>query len=171
MAYLGREKGGLWFETSVTDARQKKMVFKSLVVGLGRRSPRVLRSIVQAPGQAPLLLPASTALSDGGSLPSTSAPSGRFVARERIRTAAGVFLTKHYRRRISGGQSEDAWFSRRVKGWPLIRFRGPRVAVELIAFGQNAKSEIVGRPRSLPGLRGPTPSKSKPSSRTLKRAR
>ena len=144
MAALAKEGKAQWFEISLTDGRRRTIVFKSLVEGTLSAPTRILKSIVQPPGQRALLLPEAVA---SRQLPRFSKGPGKkatYLATERVKVAAGSFSAKKYRR-VHKGVATEAWFSSEVKGGPMIKLVSPRLIMELAAHGDNARSKVRGK--------------------------
>ncbi|PID38507.1 MAG: hypothetical protein CSB49_05230 [Proteobacteria bacterium] len=152
MAALERVGKAQWFEVSLTLRRGQTLVFKSLVEGDLGQPRRVLKMIVRAPGQVPMLLPEALARKRLPRL-ETQSP-GTLVGKGPLRVPAGRFAAMHYRRtKGQKGQKrqtvEDLWLSKAIPGWPLLRYRAAGVRVELVAWGQGAQSAITRQPVKL----------------------
>ncbi len=145
MAALAREGKAQWFEIWFTDARRRTLIFSTLVEGSLAKPKRILKAVVQPPGQRALLLPDSLA---AGQLPTFSegpGPRATLVATEKVTVAAGTYRAKKYKR-THKGVTTHVWFSKGVKGWPMIKLVNPRVIMELAAFGTDARTGVKGKP-------------------------
>jgi hypothetical protein len=159
LSALEREGKAQWFEMGVTDHRQLTLRTKVLVEGPIAAPKRVLKAIVQPPGQQPLLLPDKLAAKQVPSFSSRPTDKTRLVSRGRLKVAAGTFVCE--RHRSTSGPTRDIWLSEHVPGWPLVKLETPTVTVELAAHGMSARSQIEGTPlkldekllQSLPGIR------------------
>jgi len=141
---LGHDRGGQWFEVDVRDLATRRLtVLKTLVKGKGRRA-RVIESIVQPSQQLqPMIVPGAKGAKPPVAL--AARPKGKLVARTTVRVPAGTFRVRHFRRRGKAGL-EEAWFSDRLPGWPLVKSRSPRKIVLLRAHGRGGRSWVRGKP-------------------------
>jgi len=147
LAALEREGKGQWFEMAVTDHRQLTLRTKVLVEGAIAAPRRVLKAIVQPPGQQPLLLPDKLAARQVPSFSAKPTDKTRLVSRGKLKVAAGTFVCE--RHRSTSGPTHDFWLSDQVAGWPLVKLETPTLTVELAARGSAARSEIKGTPLKL----------------------
>lgn len=148
MAALERERGGQWFEIALTDPSRRTMVFKSLVEGTLAKPKRILRCIVQPPGQKALLLPESMAQKQLPAFSAGPGPAARLVGQQQVKVAAGTFKARKYRREHKGVVTW-AWFSAKVPGWPMVKVESPQLIMELVSHGTSARTQIKGKPAKL----------------------
>ena len=146
LAALERIGKAQWFELSFTFRQGQTLTMKTLLEGSMGKPKRVLRSIVQPPGQVPLILPQKLAAKQLPKLDSGS--PGKVVGRGPLTVPAGRFKATHYRRRRKG-KVEEAWLTDAIPGWPLLRYRAGKLRIDLVAHGKGARSAIVGTPVKL----------------------
>jgi hypothetical protein len=154
MALLEREGQGQWFETEVAVGGGKGFILKALLEGPLVAPTRLLQVVMQIPGHPPVLLSEQEA---GGALPRFSSAGrgkARPVSRGKVRVTAGTFVASRYRV-VRGGRVTHSWLSDAVKGWQLVKLEDPEVLVELVAYGEKARSRIRGRPMRAPAGSGP----------------
>lgn len=177
LAALERESGGQWFELSFTDPQRRTMITRLLLAspavapaaagtaGGAAAAPagRVLRAIVQPPGQAPLILPTQALTKQRVPFAEGTLRAAREVGREVVRTAAGRFDTRRLllgagtgrtpSGKASGAASASAagvvWVSDALAGWSVVKARLGDQELELIGRGTHAVSELRGRPLAL----------------------
>lgn len=145
MAALAKEGKAQWFEIWLTDAKRRTLIFSTLVEGTLAKPTKILRAVVQPPGQRALLLPDNLA---AGQLPSFTegpGPKATLVATEQVTVVAGTFKAKKYKRTYKG-VTTHVWFSKGVKGWPMIKLVNPRVIMELAGHGKDARTGVKGKP-------------------------
>ncbi len=147
LSALAVEDEGQWFEIALTDPMRRTLIFRTLVQGKLSKPKAIKKVIVQPPGQRPLELP-PTMLKN----PLPTFRSGRAVAgkgakgkRETVKVAAGSFKAVRYRTE-NDGQVSEAWISKTIKGWPLVKVSTPLVLMELAGHGEKGKSDVKGKP-------------------------
>jgi hypothetical protein len=149
MALLGREGDASWFEVSITDDQRRTMVYKTLLKGPLHAPTRIVRALVQPPGQRALLLPSSVGDQPLPRFHRSPGKRGKRVARAvKVKVPAGTFTAAHYRKG-SGKQATEIWMTSRLKGWPVVKVVSPALVMELSAHGGNARSQIRGKPIKL----------------------
>ena len=148
MAALAREGKGQWFEISLTDPRRRTIIFKSLVEGTLSAPRRILKAVVQPPGQRALMLPESVASRQLPRFAEGPGPKAIYLTTEQVKVAAGTFSAKKYRR-VHKGVTTEVWFSSEVKGWPMIKLSNPRLIMELAAHGKDARTGVRGKPTKM----------------------
>jgi hypothetical protein len=159
LAVLEREGAGQWFEVAITDPRRQTLRTRSLVEGTLLAPKRILKAIVQPPGQQPLLLPDRLAAKQLPAFRPSGDKGAKLVSRGKIKVAAGTFVAAHYRGVDSKKHVVESWISDQITGWPLVKLLTGDLIVELAAWGKNARSQIEGTPvkldekmlRGLPG--------------------
>ncbi|MBK8482293.1 MAG: hypothetical protein IPL40_14180 [Proteobacteria bacterium] len=177
LAALERERGGQWFELSFTDPQRRTMITRLLLAApapvpaaagaagdpAAAAAGRVLRAIVQPPGQAPLILPTQALARQRVPFAAGTLRDAREVGREVVRTAAGKFDTRRLllgagagrtaAGKASGAASASAagvvWVSDALAGWSVVKARLGDQELELIGRGAQAVSELRGRPLAL----------------------
>jgi hypothetical protein len=148
IAALEHEGGGQWFEVGITDGRSRTTLIKTLVLGSLAAPKKVVKAVIQPPGQQPLLLPDELAARPLPPFRAGRDPRSQLVAKERVKVPAGSFLAEKYRT-TERGKPTDAWFSSQVAGWPMVKLLSPELSLELAAFGTGARSEVRGTPTKL----------------------
>jgi hypothetical protein len=152
IAALEKEKRGQWFEIGVTNDRRETAVFKALIKGSLADPRGVARVVVQPPGLQPVEVPLTRKGKSRIKLPRLGAkpdPKARLVGRARIKVAAGTFDTVRYRRDEGKGKAVEIWSSTKVPGWPMVKASTPEVLLELVGFGDKARSQVHGKPGKL----------------------
>lgn len=148
MAALAHEGKGQWFEISLTDPRRRTIIFKSLVEGSLATPRRILKAIVQPPGQRALLLPESAATRQLPTFTEGPGAKAKYLTTERVKVVAGTYTAKKYRR-VHNGLTSEVWFSAEVKGWPMIKLSNQRLIMELAGHGKDARSGVRGKPTKM----------------------
>ena len=155
MAVVGKEtvdgKDGYWLEITIQSPHEKgTMVMKSLYVLDGAQT-RVLRVVMQIPGEPPMEMPASMMGRMG--TPSTQAADIRTQSQdlggESVTTPAGTFACEHYR---SKDGSWEVWVAKNLPPYGLVKSKSSDSAMTLVRVITNAKDKITGTPQSMPDM-------------------
>lgn len=155
IALVGREAGAHWLEWAMKVPGKGEMAIKMLV------ADEVKRMLVQQPGMAqPMELPPK---GPGGGAPRVTRPDPQsLVGEETVKTAAGTFKAKHYRRKVktAGGDAViDLWATDGAAPLGLVKMAqamgAQTTSMELVASGKGAKSRITGTPAKLPAAPAP----------------
>ncbi len=157
IALVGREAGAHWIEWAMKVPGKGEMAIKMLV------ADEVKRMLVQQSGMPqPMEIPPKSAM--GGAPKVTRPDPSTLVGEESLKTAAGTFKTKHYRRKVKtpGGEATiDLWAADGAAPLGLVKMAqsmgAQTTTMELAATGKGAKSKITGTPVKPPS--GPAPGK------------
>jgi hypothetical protein len=149
LAVLQKEGAGQWFEIAVTNERRQTLRTRTLVEGTLLAPKRVLKAIVQPPGQQPFILPDRLAVKQVPMFRSSSDGNAKLVSRGKIKVAAGTFVAARYRGVDAKKRVIESWVSDQIAGWPLVKLQTSDLIVELAAWGKNARSQIEGTPLKL----------------------
>jgi hypothetical protein len=155
MAVIGKEmvegKDGYWFEMTMQSPREKgTMVMKYLYVLEGAQT-RIVRMVMQAPGQPPMEMPASM-MGRMGTQPTQTADirtQSQDVGGESVTTPAGTFACEHYRARDG---SWDVWVAKDLPPYGLVKSQAHDYTMTLLRVITNAKDKITGTPQSMPDM-------------------
>jgi hypothetical protein len=153
IAALEKERKGQWFEIGVTNHKRETAVFKALIKGSLAKPEGVARVVVQPPGLQPVEVPLTKKRKQKIKLPARLGakpdPRAKLVGRARVKVAAGTFDTQHFRRSEGKGKVVEIWSSTKVPGWPMVKASTPEVVLELVGYGDKAKSQVRGKPGKL----------------------
>jgi len=116
-------------------------VSKMLLVVDGERT-RVTRMIMQVDDQPPMEMPVMMQQDRTGQ-PADIRQVAELVGTENVATPAGAFSCQHYRMKNGSG---DAWVSKKVPPWGLVKFTGRDATMILTRVVSGAKSHIKGTP-------------------------
>jgi hypothetical protein len=142
-AAVAREGQSWWLEMAVSQGGQGASVMKTLVrPGATSPSEGLQRMIIQPAGHLPLELPVEGTENQRPAFAEGGAP-GVLVGHEGVRTPAGTFRARHYRKG-RGSAAHHIWVSDRVGLWGVVQYRSPRVHLTLIGQGRGAASQVVG---------------------------
>ncbi len=155
IALVGREANAHWIEWAMKVPGKGDMAIKMLV------GDEVKRMLVQQSGMPqPMEIPPKGAM--GGAPKVTRPDPSTLVGEESLKTAAGTFKAKHYRRKVktpAGEATIDLWAADGAAPLGLVKMvqsMGTQTTtMELSAMGKGAKSRIAGTPVKQPG---PAPS-------------
>lgn len=166
IALVGREAGAHWIEWAMKVPGKGEMAIKMLV------ADEVKRMLVQQSGMPqPMELPPNGV--SGGAPKVTRPDAATLVSEDSLKTAAGSFKAKHYRKKVKteGGEATiDLWAAEGAAPLGLVKMvqslGAQSTSMELVATGKGARSHITGVPIKAPeGLApakatgGPAPGK------------
>lgn len=148
LAAFERKGKAQWFEISMQKNTRERIVFRALVEGALDKPTRVRQLIVQPLGQLALILPeqkSAAQLPKLGSLP----PKRASAKKTRLKIKAGQF-NAIYSFDLQKGKKRQLWIRADAhQTWPLLKFISDSRKVELISYGKDARSDIVGTPVKL----------------------
>lgn len=155
MAVVGKEtvdgKDGYWFEMTMQDQREKGTFVMKYLYVLDGAQTRVVRMVMQAPGQPPMEMPTSMMGRMGA--PATQAADVRTLSQdlggESVTTPAGTFACEHFRSKDGSG---DVWVAKDLPPYGLVKSQGHDYTMTLIRVITNAKDKITGTPQSMPDM-------------------
>jgi|GEM_PF-5408623 hypothetical protein len=143
---LEYEGKGQWLEVTLRAQGNQALIYKSLMALDAKGLARPLKMIVQAPGQRPMLIPTDSK-SKTSPLDQADYGQGKVLGRGKLKVRAGSFQGRRMRKKFKGTVYE-AWISDAKGGpaWPLLRVASKGAILELIAFGRQGSSKVVGKP-------------------------
>ncbi len=155
MAVVGKEsvggKDGYWLEITMQSPRTGgEMVMKQLMV-LDGPNTHVERMIMQQAGQAPMEIPVNGMMAHAQqqAKPADMTQRAEDMGKESVTTPAGTFVCEHYRMKDGSG---DAWISRDVKPYGLVKSQSQESTMTLEKVVSNATDKITGTPRKMGGM-------------------
>jgi len=143
MAIVERTEAGTWTELTLAAPGLDRLIVKCLVKGDSRNPEAVRRVILKAGNLQPVEIVGANVAE---AAPRYEAPLGspKSLGIETVRVPAGAIRAEHVR--ISGkGETQDAWISKAIPLFGLVKFRSRDLILELTDSGTNAKSHITGR--------------------------
>jgi hypothetical protein len=146
-AIVGKEsvdgKDAYWMEMTM-DTGRGTMVTKSLIVHDGDESHAV-RTIMQAPGQAPMEMPSQMIQSRPTSHLGDVRKQGKDLGKETITVPAGTFVTEHWQ--SADGQS-NTWISTDVAPMAMVKSTTKDgTTIVLVSVDKDVKDKITGTPQ------------------------
>jgi len=151
LALTSQQGDELWLEMIISDDRGGRAVTRMLVdsrtdaeAGTPVPGGRLRRLIIQHQRQIPLEIPVDSASAPVASVAEAGSP-GALIGTESVRVGSRHVSARHFRRG-SGGEQRDVWISDGVSLWGLVRYRGPRLSMTLVAQGTGATSSVTGEP-------------------------
>lgn len=142
---LNYEGKGQWIEVALLGKGGRALVYKSLMVPDEKRGARPAKMIVQPPGQRPMIVP-TDADSKGSPLNQADYQKGKLLARGMLKVRGGAFRGRRVRT-VYKGTVYEAWLTEgEGPAWPLLRVASKTIVLELVAFGRQGTSKVVGKP-------------------------
>jgi hypothetical protein len=139
-----------WWEHTLRWGRLRSIVIKLLVQGKKHDPQKVVRMIWQPAGHQAVEIP----VKKGKKMMQLYTPVPRGKAKRMgvgpLHVVAGKFFTNKYVYTHRDGKKTRFWTSGSVPLLGLVKLLSPGLRMELIAYGQNAKSQITGKPGKLP---------------------
>jgi hypothetical protein len=151
MTVVGKEvvegKEGYWFEMTMPSRRgEGDMVMKMLFVLEGEKMG-TRRMIMQQPGMDPMEMPMQMMQRRGSQEQAADfRKDAEDLGSESVTTPAGTFTCEHFRKKDANG-TNDAWITKDVSPYGLVKFTGPDSSMILTKVISNAKDKITGTPK------------------------
>jgi hypothetical protein len=146
VAVVGSEavagKTGHWIEVMVS-SKEGAFLGKNLMV-LEEKNVRIVRMIVQMPGEGPMEFSGEMMNMAGGATPQPSdiRNDATHVGTETITVPGGTFTCEHYRTKDG-----DVWISEKVAPYGLVKMTSPQGTTTLVRVISGAQSRIKGTPK------------------------
>lgn len=143
-------KNKQWWEYFLRWGRMRSVVIKILVKSTKHDPTKIVKMIWKPAGHQAILLPIKT----GKKMMDIYTP--RFKGRVTkagtgpLTVVAGTFRAKHYSAKDRQGKKLQFWVSDAVPVLGLVKLLSPQMRLELIKYGQNAKTMITEKPGKLP---------------------
>lgn len=141
-ALVERTNEGDWLETQYVRGANERLLVRVLVDGRLDRPGRIKRVIVQQGSMQALELPTNRG-AEALPPPVPTGANAQTVGTEAVRVGDRSVATRHVRAR-EGPSLTDAWVSTDVPLWGLVRFSSRRFQLDLLDFGDGARSGLVG---------------------------
>jgi hypothetical protein len=155
IAIVGKEsvngKDGYWFEMTMQTPREKGTFVMKYLYVLDGAQTRVVRTVMQMPGQPPMEMPAS--MMDRMGAASTQMADVRAQSQdlggESVTTPAGAFACEHLRAKDG---SWDVWVTKDIPPYGLVKSHDRNSTMTLVRVITNAKDKITGTPQPMPDM-------------------
>jgi len=151
ISLVGKEgKNKTWWEYYLRWGRMRSVIIKVLVKSTKHDPKKVVKMIWKPAGHQAVLLP----VKKGKKMMDLYTPQfkGKLkkTGMQKLTVLGGTFRTKHYTAKDRRGRPLKFWVSDAVPVIGLVKLLSPHMRLELIKYGQNAKTMITEKPGKLP---------------------
>lgn len=151
IALVGEEgKNKKWWEYRLTWGRLRSVIIKVLIESTKHDPAKVKKMIWKPAGHQAVYLP----VEKGKKMMELYSP--RFKGKVKkvstgpLTVAGGTFKSDHFKAKDRQGRKIQFWVSEGVPVIGLVKLLSPGMRLELVKYGQNAKSMITEKPGKLP---------------------
>lgn len=151
IALVGKEgKNKKWWEYVLTWGRLRSVIIKVLIESTKHDPAKVKKMIWKPAGHQAVYLP----VEKGKKMMELYSP--RFKGKVKkvstgpLTVVGGTFKSDHFKAKDRRGRKIQFWVSEGVPVIGLVKLLSPGMRLELVKYGQNAKSMITEKPGKLP---------------------